>query len=144
VVGEQAAVSAADPDRRKAIVTRWVEGVINRGDFAVAEELCTPEAARHTREWVGSFRGSFPDVRMETVQLVAEGDVVVGRFTCSATHLGVWLDHPPTGRRFESVDEVYFFLFSGDRITSYWGLEDTFSRLRQLELAPEPSTDRRQ
>jgi predicted ester cyclase len=34
------------------------------------------------------FRANFPDVHMELVELIAEGDKVVGRFTCSATHLG--------------------------------------------------------
>ena len=62
--------------------------------------------------------------------------VVVGRFACSATHLGEWRGHPPTGRRFENVDEVYFFRFSGDRIASAWGIEDTLDRFQQLALDP--------
>lgn len=75
---------------------------------------------------------------MEVVALVAEGDVVVGRFRCSGTHLGEWQGHPPTGRRFNRVDEVYFFRFDGRRIASAWGLEDTFKRMKQLGLlAPQ-------
>jgi hypothetical protein len=80
----------------KQTVVRWVKEVINRGNFAVLEELCTPEAARDVGAWVRPFRDSFPDVHMEVVELVAEGNVVVGRFTCSATHFGRWLGHPPT------------------------------------------------
>jgi predicted ester cyclase len=71
---------------------------------------------------------------METVQLVAEGDTVVGRFRCSGTHLGTWNGHEATGRRFEDVDEVYFFRFEGDRIAGVWGIEDTLDRFRQLGL----------
>jgi predicted ester cyclase len=121
----------------KQTVVGWVNEVINRGNFAVVEELCTPAAARDTSDWVRPFRESFPDVHMEVVELVAEGSVVVGRFTCSATHLGRWLGHPPTRRRFESIDEVYFFYFSKGRIAALWGIEDTLSRLRQLGLAVE-------
>jgi hypothetical protein len=44
--------------------------------------------------------------------------------------------HPPTGRRFENVDEVYIFRFSGDRIAGVWGIEDTLDRFRQLGLDP--------
>jgi predicted ester cyclase len=88
------------------------------------------------RDWFGSFRRSFPDIRMEVVQLVAEGDTVVGRFACSATHTGEWRGHAPTGRRFENVDEVYFFGFDGDRISEVWGIEDTLDRFRQLALEP--------
>jgi predicted ester cyclase len=75
-----------------------------------------------------------PDMEMEIVALVAEGDTVVGRFRCSATHLGPWRGHEPTGRRFEAVDEVYFFELRDGRIAGAWGLEDTPSRLRQLGL----------
>ena len=81
------------------------------------------------------FRTSFPDVHMQVVTLVAEGDQVVGRFTCSGTHRGPWLGHPPTGRRFEDVDEVYFFTLLDGRIVEVWGIEDTPERLRQLGLA---------
>ena len=31
---------------------------------------------------------------------VAEGQTVVGRFTCAGTHTGTWLGHSATGRRF--------------------------------------------
>jgi predicted ester cyclase len=71
---------------------------------------------------------------MDVVTLVAEDDEVAGRFRCSATHLGEWQGHQPTGRRFEDVDEVYFFQFRDGRIVDVWGLEDTGGRLRQLAL----------
>ena len=73
---------------------------------------------------------------METVELVADGDTVVGRFRCSATQLGEWRGNPPTGRRFEGVDEVYFFRFAGDQIAEVWGIEDTLDRFNQLGLDP--------
>jgi hypothetical protein len=72
---------------------------------------------------------------MDIVDLIAEGDKVVGRFTCSGTHRGEWRGHAPTGRRFEAVDEVYFFELSGGRIVDAWGVEDTLGRMEQLGLA---------
>jgi predicted ester cyclase len=77
---------------------------------------------------------------MELVELVADGDTVVGRFACSAAHRGEWRGHAPTGRRFEGVDEVYFFGFEGDRIVSVWGIEDTLDRFRQLGLEPSDAS----
>jgi predicted ester cyclase len=71
---------------------------------------------------------------MREATLIAEGDHVVGRYTCSATHLGEWRGHPPTGRRFDNVDEVYFYRLLEGRIVHLWGLEDTHERLRQLGL----------
>ena len=108
--------------------------IINQGRLEVVEEIFTPELAGPARRWVAPFRRSFPDVDMRIVILVAEGDQVAGRFTCSATHVGAWLGHPPTGRRFENVDEVYFFTFSDGKIVDYWGPEDTKDRLEQLGL----------
>ena len=123
-------------DANKTVVRRLVEEVFNGSRLEVIEELYAPELARAARHWMAPFRASFPDVRMEIVELIAEGDKVVGRFTCSATHLGAWLGHAPTGRRFERVDEVWIFRLRDGRIVDVWSLEDTLERLRQLGLTP--------
>lgn len=73
---------------------------------------------------------------MRVRDLIAEDDRVAGRFFCSGTHTGPWLGHPPTGRRFSAIDEVYFFRLTDGRITHAWGLEDTHRRLQQLGLLP--------
>lgn len=121
---------------KKLIVRRFVDEAVNGGRDELIDELFTSDMTAWVRDWFGAFRRSFPDLEMRTVALVAEGDTVVGRFVCSATHRGEWRDHPPTGRRFEDVDEVYFFTFQGDRISAVWGLEDTLDRFRQLRLEP--------
>jgi predicted ester cyclase len=119
----------------KAVVERLVAEVLNRGQLEALDELYTPHMAAKAKRWITPFREAFPDLEMETVELVAEGDTVVGRFLCSATHQGAWRGHPATGRRFERVDEVYFFRFENGLIAGAWGLEDTLSRLQQLGLA---------
>jgi predicted ester cyclase len=121
---------------RKSIVKRFIDEAVNGGREELIDELFTSEMAGWVRDWFGAFRRSFPDMDMRVVALVAEGDTVVGRFACSATHRGEWRGHAPTGRRFEDVDEVYFFTFEGDRIAAAWGVEDTLDRFRQLGLDP--------
>jgi predicted ester cyclase len=121
---------------RKDAVRRFIDEAVNGGRDEVVEELFIPGLTAWVRDWFGAFRASFPDMRMELVELVADGDTVVGRFACSATHLGDWRGHAPTGRRFENIDEVYFFRFDGDRIADVWGIEDTLDRFRQLGLEP--------
>jgi predicted ester cyclase len=118
----------------KETVRRFVDEAVNGGRDEVIDELFTSDMAGWVREWFGAFRGSFPDMHMELIELVADGNTVVGRFACSATHLGDWRGHPPTGRRFERVDEVYFFTFEGDRIAAAWAIEDTLDRFQQLGL----------
>ena len=98
-----------------------VREVMNARRLVVLDELCTPSMARRWRRWVTPFLASFADMRMEIVQLVAEGDTVAGRFTCSATHTGEWRGYAASGRRFEDVDEVYFFGFEDGRIAERGG-----------------------
>lgn len=119
---------------RKETVRRFVDEAVNGGREEVIDELFTPDMRTWVRDWFGAFRRAFPDMQMELLELLAEDDKVVARFACSATHLGEWRGHPPTGRRFERVDEVYFFTFEGDRIASVWGIEDTLDRFQQLGL----------
>jgi predicted ester cyclase len=121
-------------DAHKAIVRRFIDVVMNDGNLDALEEFYEPRLARAARRWIAPFQQSFPDMRMEIVDLIAEGDQVVGRFQCSGTHLGEWLGHAPTGRRFEKIDEVYFFRLRDGRITEAWGIEDTLKRLEQLRL----------
>jgi predicted ester cyclase len=119
----------------KALVRRLVDEVVNAGDMRVLDDIYAEPMARAAARWITPFRRSFPDFHMEIAQLVAEGDTVVARFRCSGTHLGEWRGHPPIGRRFERIDEVYFFKTRDGRLVRAWGLEDTLSRLWQLGLA---------
>ncbi len=132
------ATSVPDLERNsnsnKVVVRRLVEEVLNGRRLDVIDELYAPELAPDARAWIAPFQESFPDMRMEIVDLIAEGDTVTGRFTCSGTHLGEWLGHAPTGRRFEKVDEVSFFRLRAGRIVHAWGIEDTLGRLEQLGL----------
>jgi predicted ester cyclase len=120
----------------KSVVRRLIEEVINHGRLDAIDELYAPHLAAGARRWITPFRESFPDVEMEIVELIAEGEKVAGRFRCSATHLGPWRGRAATGRRFERVDEVYIFRVRGGRITEAWGIEDNLARERQLGLAP--------
>ncbi|WP_406051367.1 ester cyclase [Kribbella sp. NBC_00889] len=125
-------------DANKAIVRRLVDEVFNGGDLDLIDELYSATLAPAARAWITPFRASFPDVQMDTVELIAEGDTVVGRFTCSATHTGKWLGHEPSGRRFTNIDEVNLYRFHNGRITDTWTLEDNLERLTQLRLPHTP------
>jgi predicted ester cyclase len=124
-------------EQNKKAVRRLVDEVMNLGRTDVIDDLYADELADSVKRWISPFRSSFPDMHMVVVDLIAEGDTVVGRFTCSATHLGTWRGHPPTGRRFDAVDEVSIFRFSDGRIVESWALEDDGERLRQLGLTED-------
>jgi predicted ester cyclase len=123
-------------DENKALVRRLVEFVNDR-DLDSLAEVATGEIAEAARRWIGPFRESFPDFRMELVEAVAEPDRVVGYFKCAGTHEGPWRGIPPSGRRFEDIDEVYIFAVRDGKLASVVAaVEDNLTRLRQLGLQP--------
>jgi predicted ester cyclase len=136
--------TAATGSVGKTLVQRLVDEVVNARDPEALEELAHPTIVEVARRWIDPFRASFPDFRMDVVELIAEGDKVVAHFRCSGTHLGEWLGRPPTGRRFEEVDEIYIFTVRDARLASAVVVEDNLSRARQLGLcigAGDPRVD---
>jgi predicted ester cyclase len=72
---------------------------------------------------------------MELIDVIAERNKVVGYFRCSGTHDGEWRGIPPTGRRFENVDEIYIFRVADGKLSSAIAVvEDNLTRLRQLGI----------
>jgi predicted ester cyclase len=123
------------PHQNKRLVHRLVE-IVNQRDFNSIDEVASGQIASEARRWVGPFRDSFPDFHMEVIDVIAEADKVVGCFKCSGTHEGEWRGHPPTGRRFDGIDEVYAFRVEDGKLTSAIAVvEDNLTRLRQLGLA---------
>jgi predicted ester cyclase len=118
----------------RELVHRLVE-IVNERDFDAIDEVAVGQIAAEARRWVGPFLDSFPDFRMQVVEVIAEGDKVVGYFKCSGTHEGEWRGHAPTGRRFEDIDEIYVFRVEGGKLASaVVAVEDNLTRLRQLGL----------
>jgi predicted ester cyclase len=121
-------------DHNKRLVDRLIQ-IVNARDFDSIDEVATGQIASEARRWVGPFREAFPDFHMDVVDVIAEGDKVAGYFKCSGTHRGEWRGHPPTGRRFESIDEIYFFHVEDGKLASAVAVvEDNLTRLRQLGL----------
>jgi predicted ester cyclase len=67
-----------------------IEEVMNGGRLDVIEEFYPPQMAPGARRWIAPSRESFSDVHMDIVDLITEGDQVVGRFRRSRTNLGSW------------------------------------------------------
>jgi predicted ester cyclase len=121
-------------DENKALVRRLVQ-LVNDRDLDSLAEVATGQIAEDARRWIGPFRDSFPDFRMELIEAVAEADKVVGYFKCSGTHEGEWRGIPPTGRRFEGIDEVYIFCVRDGKLASaVAAVEDNLTRMRQLGI----------
>jgi predicted ester cyclase len=120
------------PEANKTLVRRLVE-IVNEGALEALEEVASGRIAEAARHWIGPFRDSFPDFHMEICDVIAEGDKVVGHFKCSGTQQGEWQGLPPSGRRFEDVDEIYIFRVEDGKLASATAVvEDNLTRMRQL------------
>ena len=133
---------------QKAIVRRWV-AAWNAQDLDAAEALLTPGYVRHDanvpdivgpaaeRQFIAGVLGAFPDLRLEIEQLVAEGDLVLGRYTIRGTQRGPFAGVPPTGRAvtFQAMES---YRFEGERLAEQWVVMDTLGLLQQLGALPRP------
>ena len=116
------------------LVARLVE-IVNAGAVDRLEEVASGPVAEAARRWIGPFRESFPDFDMELVDTVAEPDKVAAYFKCSGTQEGEWQGRPPSGRRFEAIDEVYIFRVEEGKLAGAIAVvEDNLTRMRQLGL----------
>jgi predicted ester cyclase len=137
-------------DANKAVVRRYLEEVINRGNFAVVEEIIAPDYVNHTagggigsgRE--GFVRGlramktAFPDWTVTVEELLAEGDFVVDRFAIDATHTGSVNGIAPTGRRITTLG-MHMWRLADGKLVEGWYVTDALPHVFAA-LMPAPKS----
>ncbi len=136
------------PEENKALMRRFIEEVWNKGNLAVADELFHPEASspsapqlprgpQAVRDMATMFRTGFPDFHMTIEDMIAEADMVVGRFTQGGTHQGEFMGIAPTGRTV-SFTEIGVLRIKGGQVVESWYESDILGLSSQL-TAPAPS-----
>ena len=97
-------------EENKAIVRRFFEELLSTDNFAVADELLSPDFRFYFaggpvatdlesyREFLVARRTAFPDRRFVVEDMIAEGDKVSARFTMHGTHKGELQGIAPSGR----------------------------------------------
>lgn len=137
-------------EANKALVRRFLEEGINQANEEVFLSLLDPNVVDHyappglppgAEGWNlnrKQLRGAFPDCRWEEQAMVAEGDLVVGRYVLRGTHQGEFFGIPPTGRSIE-VSNIHILRIAGGVIVEHWGHGDDLGMLGQLGAAPQPA-----
>src|SRR5262245_8681168 len=141
---------SAESERNKTVVRELTEHIWNRrtldripdfyaqdyvADYRPYAPLREGHAAIHAmveRAWE-----AFSDYHEELHELIAEGPVVVARFTISGTQSGRWGVLPPTGKRVEFGEIVILELRDG-KVVRQRGIPDNLTALRQLGVLPSP------
>ena len=88
---------------------------------------------------------TFPDVALEVLDLVIDGEVAIGRYAMTGTHLGtqqlpfvhggVLFGLPPTNRRFRT-EHAHVFRVRGGRVVTHDAVQDNHELARQLGVIP--------
>ena len=123
---------------------RFIEQVINKGDFAVLEEFIHPSYAYRSpdrechgpdalRELLTAYRSAFPDLHIEIEALVSAGNRTVIAFTLSGTHEGELMGIAATGREVK-ISGMTLSHFENGKIVEEWELLDQLSLFQQLGI----------
>lgn len=148
--------SAATPPRNSALsneqIIREHYRLLNAGDYARASlyfaDSTAHQGAGRTRaatlRVLEDIYGTFPDFRMEILDIVSSGDSVVVRSKVSGTHRGVGKFNvngglltgvAPTGKRFE-VEHIHWYKMKDGKIAEHFATRNDVGMTRQLGILP--------
>ena len=135
-------------EENKAIVRRYFEEAWGKGNLDVMDELMAPDYVNHgsvpghpvtDREGMKRIevatRQAFPEVNFEMHDMVAEGDIVVYRWTGGGTQQGEFMGIPPSGRQF-STQGVVFSRIRDGKIVEQRRIVDVYTMMQQLGAIP--------
>ena len=147
----QAATSAdgatpcADDSAEANVATarRWTEEVYTGKDLAVLDEILDAAALHHGAAFpdaagaeaikaalAGTF-DSFPDITLTVDDTIADGDLVVVRWSGTGTNDGPWLGMEPTGKS-ANFTGINLYRFACGKIVESWSEMDALSLLNEL------------
>jgi predicted ester cyclase len=141
---------AVDVEARNQEVIRKNLENINRGDASAAagdfaedaKNFGRPVGREGIQRTLEDIFATFPDWRMDVVEIMAHGDAVVVRCMVSGTHRGVGkrpvnggmlVGVQPTGKRFE-VSHIHWYTLRGGKIVEHYANRDDLGMMRQLGL----------
>jgi steroid delta-isomerase-like uncharacterized protein len=139
-------------ERNKDVARYYIEEVWNKGNLAAMDETHAESYMHHdphdpwkrdhgpgraaVKKLIHFYRGAFPDLRLTIDELVAEGDVVVARFSSHGTHKsevgGVKPTHKPV-----KLTGIFWWRFADGKIVEGRPFWDAHGFLRQIGAAPE-------
>lgn len=136
-------------EENKALSRRVIEECFNKGNLALADELCAPDYVDHDappgfspgvegfKQQVAMYRAAFPDVQITVEDQVAEGDKVVTRWTGRGTHKGELMGIAPTNKEVTVTGMSINRIVEG-RIVEHWENFDQMGMMLQLGVVPPP------
>ncbi len=134
-------------ESHKASAQRFMDEVINAGNWPVADEILSASFFDHTaypgvpptregrKMTLSMMRTAFPDLHITGEDMIGEGDRLVIRHTIRGTHQHEFLGILPTGRQI-AVAGVTIVRFADGQIVEHWLFNDALGMLQQLGAIP--------
>jgi steroid delta-isomerase-like uncharacterized protein len=136
-------------EENKALVRRYVEEFVDRGNLDLSGEIFAPDFVRYgagpdqvsgvedLKQFLVMLHSGFPGFQSTIEDLFAEGDKVVLRFTFRGTHQGEFMGIAPTGKQV-TMSGIDILRISDGKIVEMWNQEDVLGMMQQLGAIPEP------
>jgi steroid delta-isomerase-like uncharacterized protein len=133
-------------ESNKTVVKDFIDGLFTKGDLGAVDTHLAEDFINHDppfgvtpdregmRDAGKMMRAAFPDWHSDLYALIAEGDVVVERFTAGGTQRGEVMGVPPTGKTV-SLPGINIWRLRDGLIVERWGRLDDLGFLRQLGVA---------
>lgn len=137
-------------EENKAIIRRYLEEGWNKGNWQIVEEVIAEDVVLHDQIREGGFppgregvrvamervRAGMPDMTMDLHDIVAEGDLVVMRWSSTATQTGPFNGIPPTNR-VATLHAISIVRMKDGRIVEGWQEADRMGMAQELGLMPK-------
>jgi steroid delta-isomerase-like uncharacterized protein len=130
---------------------RVLDEVFGEGNVDLIDELCTEDFVGHdplagdsdregVKQTVAGYRGAFPDLEFEILDICAAGDKVVTRWRANGTFENEFMGFQPTHEKGEPVEGIGIDRYEGGRIAESWGQWDTLRFMREIGAIPREAT----
>jgi steroid delta-isomerase-like uncharacterized protein len=138
-------------EENKAVVRKHYEQGWNERNLDSVDETHSPDCIHHDPSNPAPIRGSeeikkrlgtvieaFPDIKIDLIDLIAEGDKVVAYWTLSGTQKGPFVGLPATGKKVEAMQGVIIHRLEDGQIVEDWAIRDTMGMMVQLGFVTPP------
>src|ERR1700751_5184003 len=140
-------------DEAKHVIKRFVEELWNARQLNLADEIFSEDCVTHqlrsgfsaepaprgpqaVKEHVSGWLMSFPDLRFNIEQMIAEQDRVVSQLVMEGTHQGAWMGISPTGKRLQ-IRMITIHRIANSKIAEDWVLVESLGFFQQLGVLPD-------
>jgi predicted ester cyclase len=124
-----------DEEKNKALTRWWWEEVWVKGNVAATDEFMAANYVDHPilpglppgpegmKQALTYYRAASPQLQATLDDILAEGERVALRWSARGTHLGEWLDVPPTGQHFTMSGITIYRLAEGKAVEGWNSIE---------------------